>query len=132
MDAATRALVRARAGHRCEYCLIRQEHTETPHHVEHITARQHRGSDDPSNLALACIHSNCHKGPNLTGIDPETGALVPLFTPRRDLWAEHFTLQGAAIVGLTATGRTTVAVLALNARHRRNVRAELIAQGIFP
>jgi len=70
--------------------------------------------------------------PNLTGIDPETGALVPLFNPRRETWAEHFTLQGAAIVGLTATGRTTVAVLALNAGHRRNVRAELIAQGVFP
>ncbi|MBV8609836.1 MAG: hypothetical protein JO034_20555, partial [Singulisphaera sp.] len=52
--------------------------------------------------------------------------------PRREAWAEHFTLQGAAIVGLTATGRTTVAVLAMNAGHRRNVRAELIAQGVFP
>ena len=132
MDVATRALVKHRAGNRCEYCLIRQEHTETTHHIEHITARQHRGSDDPSNLALSCIHCNSHKGPNLTGIDPETNELSSLFNPRQDAWPEHFTVRGAAIAGLTATGRATVYVLAMNARHRLNVRTELVAQGLYP
>lgn len=132
MDEATRELVRERAGNRCEYCLHPQEHSETTHHVEHIVARQHLGSDDPSNLALACIHCNSHKGPNLTGIDPDSGAIAPLFNPRRDRWADHFTFRGAFIVGLTPGGRTTVYVLAMNARHRLNVRAELIAQGLYP
>jgi hypothetical protein len=132
MDEATRKLVRQRAGNRCEYCLHRQEHAETTHHIEHILAKQHLGSDDSSNLALACIHCNSHKGPNLTGIDPDGGVIVPLFNPRLDPWADHFMLRGAFVVGLTPTGRTTVFVLAMNARHRLNVRAELIRQGFYP
>lgn len=36
MDAATRTLVRQRADNRCEYCLLRQEHCDLTHHVEHI------------------------------------------------------------------------------------------------
>jgi HNH endonuclease len=132
MDEVTRELVRERAGSRCEYGLHPQEYSETTHHVEHIVARQHFGSDVLSNLALACIYCNSHKGPNLTGIDPDSGAIVPLFNPRRDRWADHFTLRGAFIVGRTPTGRTTVYVLAMNARHRLNVRAELIAQGLYP
>ncbi len=81
MDQVTRELVRERAGDRCEYCLYPQAQSETTHHVEHIVARQHFGGDDPGNLALACIHCNSHKGTNLTGIDPDSGALVSLFHP---------------------------------------------------
>ena len=95
MDAATRELVRRRAGNRCEYCLHPQEHTETTHHIEHIVARQHLGTDDPLNLALACIHCNSHKGPNLTGIDPDSGMIVPLFSPRQERWADHFALRAS-------------------------------------
>ncbi len=132
MDQGTRELVRLRAGNRCEYCLHRQEDAETTHHIEHIVAKQHLGSDDPFNLALACIHCNSHKGPNLTGMDPESGSIVPLFNPRQARWADHFMISGALIIGLTPTGRTTVHVLAMNARHRVNVRVELIAQGLYP
>ena len=78
MDAATRHLVRQRADERCEYCKLRQEHCELRHHIEHIIAKQHGGSDDDENLALACHRCNLHKGPNLTGIDPQTG-LSPHF-----------------------------------------------------
>ncbi len=132
MDEATRELVRQRAGNRCEYGFHRQEHAESTQHIEHIVAKQHLGSDDPSNFALACIHGNSHKGPNLTAIDPDSGVIVPLVNPRQDRWADHSTLRGAFIIGLTPTGRTTVYVLAMNARHRLNVRAELIAQGLYP
>ncbi len=132
MDATTRAFVRERAKGRCEYCQLRQEHAETIHHIEHIVARQHKGNDDISNLALACIHCNSHKGPNLAGIDLEIGEAAFLFNPRRDAWADHFTLQGARIVGLTPIGRATVDVLAMNARHRLNVRDELRAQELYP
>jgi 5-methylcytosine-specific restriction endonuclease McrA len=41
-------------------------------HVDHIIPKQHGSSDDPSNLALACYHYNLYKGPNLTGLDPDT------------------------------------------------------------
>jgi hypothetical protein len=131
MDAATRALVRLRAGERCEYCLFPQEHSETRHHIEHVRARQHHGGDGPENLALACNHCNSHKGPNLSGIDPEGGALVSLFHPRHDVWTDHFAMIGALILGLTPVGRTTVYVLAMNAPLRLNVRAELLASGTY-
>jgi hypothetical protein len=58
--------------------------------------------------------------------------MVRLFNPREDRWAEHFKLQGPLVIGLTPIGRTTVYVLAMNARHRLNVRSELIVQGLFP
>ncbi len=85
-----------------------------PFHIEHILARQHGGSDDPENLALACHHGNLHKGPNLTGVDPETSAVVRLFHPRLDVWTDHFANQGLHLVGLTPTGRATVRTLAMN------------------
>jgi hypothetical protein len=133
MNAATQQLVRDRAGHRCEYCRIHQD--DEPFyrlHVEHIVPKQHGGSDDPDNLALACRHDNEHKGPNLTGIDPDTGKVVRLFHPRRQRWSRHFRFDGAIIVGRTQCGRATVAVLALNAADRVELRSVLIDEGGFP
>jgi hypothetical protein len=54
--------------------------------------------------------------------DPESGALVRLFHPRRDRWEEHFERNGVVIVGRTATGRATVALLKMNAEDRRRLR----------
>jgi hypothetical protein len=129
MDAATRDLVRRRAAERCEYCRLHQENSELAHHVEHIVAKQHGGSDDPNNLALACHRCNLHKGPNLTGIDPQTGEAAPLFHPRRDLWFEHFVFTGARIEGISPTGRATVQVLAMNDARRLEVRREVLKYG---
>ena len=96
MDAETRELVR-RAGDACEYCSIPQEATPLiPFHVEHITAKQHGGSDDPADLALACDRCNAYKGPNLSSIDPETRNVVLLFNPRRDVWSDHFMYRSAS------------------------------------
>ena len=97
MDADTRTFVRVRAGNHCEYCLIHQEHVEFPHHIEHIIAKQHGGDDSSDNLALACARCNAFKGPNLSGIDPDSGQLVPLFNPRHHEWAEHFAFQVADV-----------------------------------
>jgi len=68
----------------------------------------HGGTDEPENLALACYHCNLHKGPNLTGIDPETNRITPLFHPRRESWIDHFSFQSVYLIGLTPTGRATV------------------------
>ena len=84
MNPKTRELVRRRAGDACEYCRIPQEATPLiPFHIEHITPKQHGGTDDPSHLALACDRCNAYKGPNLASIDPDTGDIVRLFTPLR-------------------------------------------------
>lgn len=123
---ATRRLVRERAGNRCEYCGMGQAQQSFPFfHVDHIIALQHGGTDDPANLALSCYHCNLHKGANLTGIDPETDAIVPLFHPRREVWETHFVLQETLMIGLTPTGRATVRVLNMNAADRVQVRREL-------
>jgi hypothetical protein len=121
--------VRRRAGNRCEYCLLPQEHSGLTHHVEHIVAKQHDGSDNDDNLALACHRCNLRKGPNLSGIDPSTAQLVPLFHPRRDEWNSHFRLRGTHIEGTTSVGRATVQVLAMNDARRLELRAELVPGG---
>jgi hypothetical protein len=46
-----------------------------------------------------CYHWNSRTGPNLSGLDPESGALVRLFHPRQDRWDEHFERNGVLIVG---------------------------------
>ena len=83
--------------------------------------------DHHSNLALACHRCNLRKGPNLTGIDPITGGIAPLFDPRRDRWFDHFRLRGPVIEGVTAVGRTTIKVLSMNDT-RRIERRELLAR----
>jgi len=126
IDAATRRLVRERAGYRCEYCGMPQAQQSFPFfHVDHIIPQQYGGTDEPGNLALSCYHCKLHKGSNLTGIDPETGAVVVLFHSRRDVWATHFALHDALMVGLASTGRTTVHVLHMNAADRVQLRKEL-------
>lgn len=132
MDQATRALVWTRAEGRCEYCRVHQDHIELSHHVEHIVAKKHGGTDVPSNLCVACERCNLFKGSDLTGIDSATGEIERLFNPRSQTWAEHFELRGPLIVGLTPTGRTTVRVLSMNAGQRLQLRAALVAHGLYP
>jgi 5-methylcytosine-specific restriction endonuclease McrA len=48
--------VRRRARYRCEYCQLPQSASRARHQVDHIIADQHEGGDEPSNLALACLH----------------------------------------------------------------------------
>lgn len=132
MDVATRDLVRRRADNRCEYCQIAQEHSELTHHVEHIVAKQHGGSDEAENLALACHRCNFRKGPNLTGIDPLSGEVAPLFHPRRHEWNNHFRLRGVYIEGVTHIGRATVQVLAMNVARRLELRTKLRERGGLP
>jgi hypothetical protein len=133
MDASTRDLVRHRAGQRCEYCQLHEDDDPLfAFHVEHISARQHGGADSLSNLAFACHQDNLHKGPNLTGIDPLTKKLTRLLHPRRHKWSRHFRWDGPILVGRTAIGRATVAVLGMNLPHRVRLREALIAAGRFP
>jgi hypothetical protein len=122
MDPLLRQEVRKRAGYRCEYCHLRQDQEPLPFHVEHITPRQHGGGDKLENLALACHHCNLHKGPNLAGLEPESGKLTRLFHPRLDHWIEHFSIDNGEVHGLSAIGRTTASLLRMNAGGRARLR----------
>jgi hypothetical protein len=133
MDDAVRFLVRVPAGRRCEYYHLPEEYAPfSPFHIEHIVARQHGGADARSNLALACHHCNLHKGPNLTGIDPVTRKITRLFHPRRHRWPYHFAWAGPRLIGRTAIGRATIAVLQMNDPDAIKDREALIAEGVFP
>jgi hypothetical protein len=132
MDAATRERVRRRASTRCEYCGLPQARVSFAlFHVEHIRPKKHGGTDAEDNLCLACNYCNIHKSSNLTGIDPQTELITPLFNPRRDRWLEHFALHGGAIVGLTAVGRVTVRVLNMNDPERIELRVEILDSSLL-
>ncbi len=123
MDAVTRRLVEQRAESRCEYCRLPQSAAPLfRFHVDHVTPRQHQADDSLDNLALACPHCNRRKGPNLTSIDPESGRLVPLFNPRTQNWSTHFERSGSELRGLTAVGRATARLLAMNDEEQQAIR----------
>ena len=130
MDEAVRQSVRQRAHERCEYCRISQAALPWARfHIEHIRARQHGGSDDSDNLALACRRCNYCKGPNLSSVDPDTDEVVPLFNPRTESWNDHFSLAEFRIVGLSNVGRATARLLDMNDADRIQIRAECAALG---
>jgi hypothetical protein len=125
MDDTLRAAVATRAARCCEYCRVHEADDAYRFHVEHIIAIKHGGTDEPANLAYACQHCNLRKGPNLSGIDPESGSIVTLFHPRRDTWSEHFMQVEYRLIGRTPAGRATVQVLAMNDADRVQLRAML-------
>ena len=100
--------------------------------IDHIISRQHGGGSGLDNLALACFHCNTHKGPNIAGLDPRDGSLTRLFHPRNDSWGDHFAWDGPVLKAITAVGRATISVLAINDPNYVSVRQSLIEEGVFP
>jgi hypothetical protein len=108
--------VRKNAQNRCGYCLSPQRLVMARLEMEHIIPIAKGGSNDESNLWLACPICNRYKSDKITNIDSETGEIVKLFNPRTQVWSEHFfwTKDGLQIVGKTPTGRATVKALHLS------------------
>jgi hypothetical protein len=130
MDIATKRLVRSRARDRCEYCLLPQvAQPFITFRVEHVIPKTHGGSEELTNLCLACERCNAFKGPNLTGIDPATGQVERLFNPRSQDWKDHFELRHSIILGLTSVGGTTAETLKFNAPRRVQLRSNLSISG---
>jgi HNH endonuclease len=131
VSAPLRRLVVERAGNRCEYCGIPEAATFAAHELDHIVAQKHGGQTEPGNLALSCALCNKHKGSDLTSVDPETGDIIPLYHPRKDIWSDHFKLDRTRIVPLTPKGRVTTQLLQLNRPERMEERARLIEAGLY-
>lgn len=108
------AQIRQRAAFQCEYCRLPAAASQAPFEVEHIIPLKHGGATTQENLALACLHCNRHKGPNLSGLSLPGGKLISLFHPRRDAWHRHFRIRAGLITGKTEIGRITLNVLAMN------------------
>jgi hypothetical protein len=73
-----------------------------------------------------------HKGTDIASLDPETGALTPLFNPRADSWSDHFAWPGPLVAGRTAIGRASVRLLQLNDSLLVAVRELLAHEGMWP
>ena len=132
IPAALRQLVCERAQGKCEYCLIHQDFSIYTHEVDHIIALKHSGQTTAENLALSCLSCNRHKGSDFATLDPSSGEIIPLFNPRRQVWAEHFVLNSARIEGITSIGQATARLLMFNTPTRLLSRQVLIAQGCYP
>ncbi len=129
---AVQRAVAARAESRCEYCGMHQALQGGTFHVEHIIPSSRGGSSDLGNLALACPGCNLRKSDRVVALDPETNDAVPLFHPRRDAWDAIFRWDGLELVGLTPTGRATVAALELNSPRRIRIREAEQRFDLFP
>jgi hypothetical protein len=121
-----RTEVMRRAGLRCDYCLLHEDHAAFRHEVDHIIRKQHAGATTANNLAYACMVCNRYKGSNVASVS-SSGDLVPLFNPRQHRWSDHLGLDGAVIEPLDLIGAVTARVLRLNTAERV-VRRSLLQQ----
>ena len=129
-----RSEVIARAGSRCEYCLLPTHGQAARFPIDHVIPRIDGGVTDLSNLALACSRCNGAKWKHTHGIDLMTGESAPLFNPRVSTWTQHFRWSEedpSLIIGITACGRGTVNRLRLNDPDLVLIRRLLIELGIM-
>ena len=131
---ALRELVAQQARYRCGYCLSQEAVVGTPMEFDHIIPESLGGLTEEANLWLACSLCNDHKGDRIAALDPESGEVVRLFDPRRQVWPEHFawTAEGDRINGLTPIGRATVAALNLNRPSLVKARQAWVSVGWHP
>jgi len=131
---ATRIRVSHRAGNRCGYCQSPQHLVFGWLEIEHVIPTGRGGTDDESNLWLACRFCNTFKGDEVDALDPVSGQRTALFDPRTQLWDAHFrwTEDGTQVVGITPTGRATVVQLQLNYPLAVTVRTNWVAAGWHP
>lgn len=122
------------ANNLCEYCKSPANYSPNPFCMEHIIPQSKGGATKSDNLALSCFGCNNHKYNKIEGTDTATGKTVKLFNPRKQKWSNHFTWNNDAtiIIGLTATGRATVATLNLNRKRLQNLRKLLFEAGEHP
>jgi hypothetical protein len=103
ISGAMRLLVAERAAHRCEYCLLHQDDSFTPHQIDHIVSRKHGGDSSRGNLALACIRCNAWNGSDIASFGREPAG-----------WFLYF-IRGA-IYGTITFGLWTVRSIPLRKR----------------
>jgi hypothetical protein len=130
---ALRELVTQRAGGLCEYCQTAQA-IVIEMEIDHIFPASAGGQTVENNLCLTCAGCNSFKHDAQFAVDPETNQPVTLFNPRIENWDEHFTwdTNGTILVGITTTGRATVARLKINREMAVKARARWVKAGWHP
>jgi len=126
--------VSVRAHGCCEYCLSQRQFSSDSFSIEHIVPQSRGGTEETSNLALACQGCNNCKYSHSHGIDPVSGEEAVLYNPRTDIWVEHFAWSHdfSEIVGLTAKGRAAIVRLRLNRPEVVALRKILAAARLHP
>ena len=132
ISAGVRSIVVNRATRSCEYCLLHEDDSFTPHQIDHIISRKHGGDSSAGNLAFACIRCNAWKGSDIASLGFDSERITFLFHPRRDRWRDHFRLEAGKITPLTDAGAATVRLLRLNWPGRVTERRVLIQCERYP
>lgn len=134
VPAALKQLVFDRANGMCEYCRSQAKYAIDSLVMEHIQPVSRGGQTLSKNLALSCQTCNNCKYTKTEALDPITNSTVPLFHPREMPWAEHFVWNSNAtrMLGLTPTGRATIAQLQTNRDSVVNIRRILTAMNEHP
>lgn len=116
LPADLRRQVRAHFANCSVYCRTAEELTVAIFEFEHISTRSAGGKTVFENICFACPTCNRYKSDRTIAVDPHTQETVSLFHPHRDVWTDHFRWSGDAteIIGVTATGRATIAALKMN------------------
>ena len=132
IPASLRREVRERAEERCEYCGLAAAAQEAAFHIDHIIPVVAGGLTNLDNLALACVSCSLRKGARLEAPDPRSGKMEVLFHPRFDSWRRHFRWEGERVIGLSPTGRATIAALNMNRPLVLAIRREETIRGRHP
>jgi hypothetical protein len=87
-----------------------------------------------ADFALSCWNCNNKKAEHVDGVDPDSGAVVPLFNPRTDDWDTHFELDSTLteIRGKTSCGRATVDRLRMNDSSQVEARTLWLQTQVWP
>jgi hypothetical protein len=133
-SAAVREGVIIRSGNCCEYCKSQDKYSPNGFTIDHIVPESLGGTDDLENLAYACFLCNRLKSKKLHSIDGLTETHAPIYNPRIESWHEHFAWNEDAsiIVGISPTGRGTVAELKLNREKLIEYRKAILPLGTHP
>jgi hypothetical protein len=134
VSAVLKQLVFDRASGLCEYCRSQAKFAIDPLVIEHIQPVSRGGETTIENLALACQTCNSYKYTKTEAPDPISDQVVSLFHPRLMNWQNHFVWDEDAtrMLGITPTGRATIALLQTNRDGVINIRRVLAIMGYHP
>ena len=111
ISAATRRLVRERAGFACEYCGVTETDTGGELTIDHFQPRTYGGSDSTENLLYCCHRCNEYKA-DYWQRRPDD---IALWNPRQEQMDSHLLLLAdGSLYPITPVGELTLGRLRLN------------------
>jgi hypothetical protein len=118
----------------CEYCIIPAAFATDFYSFDHIIPVCKNGESVLENLARSCSICNGLKQGKTTHLDPFSQQICRLYHPRQDNWDDHFqwSIDELQLIGKTAIGNTTIALLQLNRSNAINLRKLLKMVGLHP